>query len=133
MFQNNNNKTENDDMLNVEVHLENKSIISCCFELPKPKLERQTAFNIKDLPASKLWPHIESDTNTKLWTDIVFNNDPNTYFDTESNNKTKIWTDIVFNPESDDDNEEWNFIDLLNRILCNCKLISYKKVRPLNL
>lgn len=132
MFQNNNNKTENDDRLNVE--LENKSIISCCFKLPKPKLERQTAFNIKDLPTSKLWPHIESNTNTKLWTDIVFNSESNTYFDTESNNKSKIWSDIVFNPESDDDdNEEWNFIDLLNRILCNCKLISYKKVRPLSL
>jgi len=127
MFQNNNNKTANDEIINV------KSITTCCFKLPKPKLERQTAFNIKDLPETKLWPHIESNTNTKLWTDIVFNSESNTYFDTESNNKTKIWTDIVFNPESEDDNEEWNFIDLLNRILCNCKLINYKKVRTLDL
>jgi len=73
-------------------------------ELPKPKLERHIAFNIKDFPASN------------LWSDIVFNPNPNIEFDTKSD-------------EEDDEEEKWDCIDLLNRILCNCKLISYKKRR----
>ena len=69
-------------------------------ELPKPKLVRQTAFNIKELPATKLWSVIEP--NNKLWHDIVCNNKPNTELNSEPNN----------------DDEQCNFINLLNRILC---------------
>ena len=90
----------------INVFFSNKPI-----ELPKPKLERQVAFNIKEsLPASKLWSNV--DCNSKLWNDIVFNKNPNIYFDTEFD---------------DDQEEKWGCIDLLNRILCNCKLISYKR------
>ena len=77
-----------------EIEVRNEEVCNKPIELPKPKLERQIAFNIKDLPATKLW------------------------FD--------------FDTESDDEEEEkWDCIDLLNRILCNCKLLSYKKVRPI--
>lgn len=97
-----------------EIEVRNEEVCNKSIELPKPKLERQIAFNIKDLPATKLWSDIER--NSKLWSDIVFNPQPNIDFDTESD---------------DEEEEKWDCIDLLNRILCNCKLLSYKKVRPI--
>jgi hypothetical protein len=123
MYQPNNNINSKEEIqvkeeFAVQVNDCNKPI-----ELAKPKLERQIAFNIKDLQATKLWSDIVFNTdidNSKLWTDIVFNTNKNSDFDTESD---------------DDDDEEWDFIDLLNRILCNCKLINKlitcKKVRPI--
>ena len=92
-----------------EIEVRNEEVCNKPIELPKPKLERQIAFNIKDLPATKLWCDIEP--NSKLWYDIVFNPNPN----------------IDFDIKTDEEEEKWDCIDLLNRILCNCKLISHKR------
>lgn len=62
-----------------EIEVRNEEVCNKPIELPKPKLERQIAFNIKDLPATKLWSDIEP--NSKLWYDIVFNPNPNINFD----------------------------------------------------
>ena len=96
-----------------EIKVRNEEVCNKPIELPKPKLERQVAFNIKELPPTKLWCDIEP--NSKLWYDIVFNPEPN----------------IDFDIKTDEEEEKWDCIDLLNRILCNCKLLSYKKVRPI--
>ena len=113
-----------------EIEVRNEEVCNKPIELPKPKLERQIAFNIKDLPATKLWSDIEP--NSKLWSDI----EPNSKLWSDIEPNSKLWSDIVFNPqpnidfdtESDDEEEKkWDCIDLLNRILCNSKLISYKR------
>lgn len=110
MYHNQTNKIN----LEKEIEVRNEEVCNKPIELPKPKLERQIAFNIKELPANKLWSYIEP--NSKLWSDIVLNNQPNIDFDTESD---------------EEEEEKWDCIDLLNRILCNCKLLSYKKVIPI--
>ena len=78
-----------------EIEVRNEEVCNKPIELPKPKLERQIAFNIKDLPATKLWSDIEPNSklwsdiepNSKLWSDIVFNPQPNIDFDTESDDE----------------------------------------------
>lgn len=110
MYHNQTNKIN----LEKEIEVRNEEVCNKPIELPKPKLERQIAFNIKELPVNKLWFYIEP--NSKLWSDIVLNTQPNIDFDTESDNEEE---------------EKWDCIDLLNKILCNCKLLSYKKVIPI--
>ena len=95
-----NNKINLKEEIKVSKKEKNDVLFNNSIELPKPKLVRQTAFNIKELPATKLWSVIEP--NNKLWHDIVCNNKPNTELNSEHN----------------DDHEQFNFSNLLNKILC---------------
>ena len=79
----------------INVFFSNKPI-----ELPKPKLERQVAFNIKEsLPASKLWSNV--DCNSKLWNDIVFNKMLDEFTEQEIQNKIKLYKEYIKDIEND--------------------------------